>query len=177
MASPHEGSIRRPIAPRTNALTTELHLAPDGLAKTLCYNYTQYAQIMNNGYIYIYIYTHLTPVQRNQIHNCWQYNYIIAGRKLLTDSIVSRIPTGRLFVSVHARISSRIKRFWLAAAAWGHTLKARLIKHWIQIAISGAISSTNRSELFAYGGNGRLRINLNCVCVFVKPAGYRTRKH
>ena len=28
MGSPHEGSIRRPIAPRANALTTELHLAP-----------------------------------------------------------------------------------------------------------------------------------------------------
>ena len=25
---PHEGSIRRPIAPRTNALTTELHITP-----------------------------------------------------------------------------------------------------------------------------------------------------
>ena len=29
MGSPHEGSIRRPIAPRANALTTELHLAPN----------------------------------------------------------------------------------------------------------------------------------------------------
>ena len=28
MGSPHEGSIRRPIAPWVNALTTELHLAP-----------------------------------------------------------------------------------------------------------------------------------------------------
>ena len=28
MGSPHEGPIRRPIAPRANALTTELHLAP-----------------------------------------------------------------------------------------------------------------------------------------------------
>ena len=28
MGPPHEGSIRRPIAPRANALTTELHLAP-----------------------------------------------------------------------------------------------------------------------------------------------------
>ena len=28
MSSPHEGSIRRPIAPWVNALTTELHLAP-----------------------------------------------------------------------------------------------------------------------------------------------------
>ena len=28
MGSPHEGSIRRPIAPWANALTTELHLAP-----------------------------------------------------------------------------------------------------------------------------------------------------
>ena len=28
MGSPHEGSTRRPIAPRANALTTELHLAP-----------------------------------------------------------------------------------------------------------------------------------------------------
>ena len=29
MGSPHEGSIRQPIAPRANALTTELHLAPN----------------------------------------------------------------------------------------------------------------------------------------------------
>ena len=28
MGPPHEGSIRRPIAPCANALTTELHLAP-----------------------------------------------------------------------------------------------------------------------------------------------------
>ena len=28
MGLPHEGSIRRPIAPWANALTTELHLAP-----------------------------------------------------------------------------------------------------------------------------------------------------
>ena len=28
MGPPHEGSIRRPIAPGANALTTELHLAP-----------------------------------------------------------------------------------------------------------------------------------------------------
>ena len=28
MGPPHEGSIRRPIASRANALTTELHLAP-----------------------------------------------------------------------------------------------------------------------------------------------------
>ena len=28
MGPPHEGSIRRPMAPRANALTTELHLAP-----------------------------------------------------------------------------------------------------------------------------------------------------
>ena len=28
MGPPHEGSIRRPISPWTNALTTELHLAP-----------------------------------------------------------------------------------------------------------------------------------------------------
>ena len=28
VGSPHEGSIRRPIAPWANALTTELHLAP-----------------------------------------------------------------------------------------------------------------------------------------------------
>ena len=30
MGPPHEGSIRRHIAPRANALTTELHLAPGG---------------------------------------------------------------------------------------------------------------------------------------------------
>ena len=28
VGSPHEGSIRRPIAPRANALTTDIHLAP-----------------------------------------------------------------------------------------------------------------------------------------------------
>ena len=31
LGSPHEGSIRRPIAPWANALTTELHLAPYSL--------------------------------------------------------------------------------------------------------------------------------------------------
>ena len=31
MGPPHEGSIRRPIAPWANALTTELHLTPDHL--------------------------------------------------------------------------------------------------------------------------------------------------
>ena len=43
VGSPHEGSIRRPIAPWSNALTTELHLAPkqlmcaqDSNAWTLC---------------------------------------------------------------------------------------------------------------------------------------------
>ena len=30
MGPSHEGSIRRPIAPRSNALSTELHLAPLG---------------------------------------------------------------------------------------------------------------------------------------------------
>ena len=29
MGPPHEGLIRRPIAPWANALTTELHLAPE----------------------------------------------------------------------------------------------------------------------------------------------------
>ena len=29
----HEGSIRQPIAPRANALTTELHLAPNARRK------------------------------------------------------------------------------------------------------------------------------------------------
>ena len=33
MGSPHEGSIRRPIAPWANALTTELHVAPVSLNK------------------------------------------------------------------------------------------------------------------------------------------------
>ena len=33
----HEESIRRPIAPRVNALTTELHLAPDKMVVTRIY--------------------------------------------------------------------------------------------------------------------------------------------
>ena len=36
MGSPHEGSIRRPIAPWANALTTELHLAPSCRDSTSC---------------------------------------------------------------------------------------------------------------------------------------------
>ena len=36
VGSPHEGSIRRPIAPWANALTTELHLAPSVVRATLC---------------------------------------------------------------------------------------------------------------------------------------------
>ena len=34
MGSPHEGSIRQPIAPWANTLTTELHLAPIQIQKT-----------------------------------------------------------------------------------------------------------------------------------------------
>ena len=36
MGSPHEGSIRRPIAPWANALTTELHLAPVCMYACVC---------------------------------------------------------------------------------------------------------------------------------------------
>ena len=35
MGPPHEGSIRRPIAPRAKALTTELHLAPIACVSTV----------------------------------------------------------------------------------------------------------------------------------------------
>ena len=35
MGPPHKGSIRRPIAPWANALTTELHLAPSPLKQTI----------------------------------------------------------------------------------------------------------------------------------------------
>ena len=42
MGSPHEGSIRRPIAPWANALTTELHLSPlQNNAIMLLDSYTQ----------------------------------------------------------------------------------------------------------------------------------------
>ena len=36
MGPPHEGSIRRPIAPWANALTTELHLAPNCVWMHVC---------------------------------------------------------------------------------------------------------------------------------------------
>ena len=45
MGPPHEGSIRRPIAPWANALTTELHLAP--------------IQRETDTYIYTYIHTYI----------------------------------------------------------------------------------------------------------------------
>ena len=44
MGPPHEGSVRRPIAPWANALTTELHLAPwtdGGDVAIYTYAYTQ----------------------------------------------------------------------------------------------------------------------------------------
>ena len=44
MGSPHEGSIRRPIAPWANALTTELHIAP------LLYAATNYHLIVFNNH-------------------------------------------------------------------------------------------------------------------------------
>ena len=37
MGPPHEGSIRRPIAPLANALTTELHLAPNISGQQVCF--------------------------------------------------------------------------------------------------------------------------------------------
>ena len=46
MGPPHEGSIRRPIAPCVNALTTELHLAP-------------YIHTCMHTYINIYIHMHI----------------------------------------------------------------------------------------------------------------------
>ena len=43
MGPPHEGTIRRPIAPWANALTTELHLAPGQ-----CSGFTSYPLCFNN---------------------------------------------------------------------------------------------------------------------------------
>ena len=48
MGSPHEGSIRRPIAPWANALTTELHLAPHYI--TLYYYYIIIILLLINCY-------------------------------------------------------------------------------------------------------------------------------
>ena len=47
MGLPHEGSIRWPIAPWANALTTELHLAPP-----------KFGTLMAKIYIYIYLLFH-----------------------------------------------------------------------------------------------------------------------
>ena len=70
MGSPHEGSIRRPIAPWANALTTELHLAPKYIVMaitTICaYTYSDtrtskislYIYTVVHTCIYIYAYTH-----------------------------------------------------------------------------------------------------------------------
>ena len=50
----HEGSIRRPIAPWANALTTELHLAP--LHTTNVLHYT-YVELWNINIVYVTLYT------------------------------------------------------------------------------------------------------------------------
>ena len=44
MGPPHEGSIRWPIAPWANALTTELHLAPLGCNHTYFVNINEWYQ-------------------------------------------------------------------------------------------------------------------------------------
>ena len=54
MGPPHEGSIRRPIAPLANALTTELHLAPPILNekrpdnKIVCFTFKFTASMLFN---------------------------------------------------------------------------------------------------------------------------------
>ena len=48
MGSPHEGSIRQPIAPLANALTTELHLAP------LLFNANWFATNVKGIFTWIY---------------------------------------------------------------------------------------------------------------------------
>ena len=54
MGQPHEESIRRPIAPRANALTTELHLAPIKIINNPCNDTCEITEIIcliNVGYI------------------------------------------------------------------------------------------------------------------------------
>ena len=50
----HEGSIRRPIAPRANALTTELHLAPDDRERNVLFN-----DALNTFYLRLYGVRHM----------------------------------------------------------------------------------------------------------------------
>ena len=56
MGPPHEGSIRRPIAPWANALTTELHLAPLSYLETrswvlsLFYHFLFFLSLVNSTY-------------------------------------------------------------------------------------------------------------------------------
>ena len=49
VGSPHEGSIRRPIAPSANALTTELHLAPVRKEGNVLFN-----DALNTFYLLLY---------------------------------------------------------------------------------------------------------------------------
>ena len=57
MGPPHEGSIRRPIAPWANALTTELHLAPNNNMKTKC---NQSMRASNTATWFLYTMYHTT---------------------------------------------------------------------------------------------------------------------
>ena len=67
MGPPHEGLIRRPIAPWANALTTELHLAPNkGKENFNIYSFIFYYTFFNLifffyvlFYYYLFIYFHL----------------------------------------------------------------------------------------------------------------------
>ena len=51
MGPPHEGSIRRPIAPWANALTTELHLAPTGARQREMFYLMTHLTHFISGYI------------------------------------------------------------------------------------------------------------------------------
>ena len=65
MGPAHEGSIRRPIAPWANALTTELHLAPTISTGTL-QMFTYFFYNSNNCYI----------IFNELLYCCWYYYFL-----------------------------------------------------------------------------------------------------
>ena len=69
MGPPHEGSIRRPIAPWANALTTELHLAP--------LNDWSYWRLLNSAYFSVQILDNIQNVCNTLIINHVVYTMVM----------------------------------------------------------------------------------------------------
>ena len=108
MGPPHEGSIRRPIAPWANALTTELHLAPHTIERSYHratsrspHNWTLYHRATSRS------------------HSNWDDHEMV---RLSMSSSVNSLVCSELLSSIN-KISSSVPKRFLATSNWSQLLQ------------------------------------------------------